>query len=156
MRNPLDWDYLSSVPDSNAVFGPLALGFLAIVIAVLVAGAYFYIIDRNRYREHRVKFKVNSNLALGELTFGAVGVILFAMRIVQMPFLGWRLWMWVLLGIAVLFALYGAYYVLRVYPGKLEEYESSARKRKYMPSSAPTVREPSVGRSERKRKRKKK
>lgn len=111
MRNPFDWDYLTSTPVAGEIFGPFSALFLLLFAAGFIAAAYLY------YRPwtgpvgtylRRKTVRKASTIALW--VFGT-GLFFFLIRLLQInPFtFGQRIWIYLcflaFLGMAALFAV---------------------------------------------------
>ena len=134
MDNPFSWDYLSTTPGPNEVFGPFAviflvvfgIGFLASVV-VYSGGAKNVIPDPVLRRMARRW----SGWALA--TFG-VGLFFFGVRWLQINPLsfGMRIWLWISwLSLLVLLVLIA--YDIRMHYGEAKlAYEEHRRKQQYL------------------------
>ncbi|CAN5740125.1 hypothetical protein BH23CHL4_BH23CHL4_25570 [soil metagenome] len=107
MDNPFSWDYLTTVPGPNEVFGPFAIAFLIIFTIGFVVSIVIY----NNWAKRRFKDPVLHRMAkrwagIGLILF-TLGLFFFLIRWLQInPFdLGMRIWMW--LSVASLIALFG-------------------------------------------------
>ncbi|CAN5870121.1 hypothetical protein BH24CHL4_BH24CHL4_02810 [soil metagenome] len=107
MDNPFSWDYLTTVPGPNEVFGPFAIAFLIIFTIGFVVSIVIY----NNWAKRRFKNPVLHRMAkrwagIGLILF-TLGLFFFLIRWLQInPFdLGMRIWMW--LSVANLIALFG-------------------------------------------------
>src|SRR5690606_6991677 len=111
MDNPLSWDYLTTVPGPNEVFGV----FSTIFLVVFVIGFVVSIILYNGWGRRVIKDPILGRMlrrwsawALAIFTFG---LFVFAIRWLQInPLnLGMRIWMWIswlALAALVVYAIY--------------------------------------------------
>src|SRR5680860_518169 len=107
MDNPFSWDYLTTVPGPNEIFGPFAVAFLIIFTLGFAVSLIIY----NNWAKRRFKDPVLHRMAkrwagIGLIVF-TLGLFFFLIRWLQInPFdLGMRLWMW--LSVLGLLALVG-------------------------------------------------
>jgi len=110
VRNPFNWDYLTSTPEAGEIFGPFSALFLLLFAAGFVAAAYLYYrpwtAPVGTYFRRRTVRKA-STIALW--VFGT-GLFFFLIRLLQInPFsFGQRIWIYLcflaFLGIAALSA----------------------------------------------------
>ena len=113
MDNPFSWDYLTTVPGPNELFGPFSIAFLII----FTMGFTLSIIVYNNWAKRRFKDPVLHRMAKRWAGIGLVvftfGLFFFLIRWLQInPFdMGMRLWMW--LSVLGLLALVG--YILYDY-----------------------------------------
>jgi hypothetical protein len=138
MDNPFSWDYLTTVPGENEVFGPFAIIFLIVFglgflisIAVYSGGARGVIPDPVLRRMARQW----SGWAIA--VFG-VGLFFFAIRVLQINPLsfGMRLWLWLSWLLLLGFGCFIAWYVMRNYGVAKEAYEEHRRKQQYLRPAA--------------------
>ena len=137
MDNPFSWDYLTTVPGTNEVFGPFAIVFLAIFGVGFLVSVFFYNDGARRYTNHGLKRRLLRRGAAIALTVFGIGLFFFGIRVLQINPLGFgmRLWLYLsLLSVAVM-AAYFAYYLRVVYPGELRAYEERRVKQRYLRSS---------------------
>ena len=96
MENPFSWDYLTTVPGEDEIFGPLSALF-AIVFACGFIAASFYTARPwapplgGRFRK---RFVARSAMVLAWIT--GIGLFFFLIRVLQINPLtfGMRIWLW--------------------------------------------------------------
>lgn len=164
MTNPLTWDYLTTVPETNEVFGPLAVAFLVVFGIGFVVAVFLYNDGAKRYIGHPVKRRaIRRGAGIATAVFGG-GLFFFGIRVLQInPFtFGMRLWLWLSLLAALVMTAYFVYYARIVYPAQLRAYEARQRKQQYLKPAAGTGRraatraagtrpQPATGRQSRRR-----
>jgi hypothetical protein len=99
MGNPFSWDYLTTVPGEDEIFGPLSILF-AIVFALGFIAASFY---ASRPwappfgQQFRKRFVARSAMILAWIT--GIGLFFFLIRVLQINPLnfGMRIWLWLTL-----------------------------------------------------------
>ena len=107
MDNPFSWDYLTTVPGPNEVFGPFAAGFLIVFIAGFAVSLVVYNDWARRWFSNPVRHRMAKRWAGFGLVLFTLGLFFFLIRWLQInPFdLGMRIWLW--LSVAGLIALIG-------------------------------------------------
>lgn len=126
--DPTKW---TQVPFEDEMKTPLAIGFLIVFAIGFIAAAALYIRPPESIKGHPVK---RSSLARFEnvlmWAFG-VGLAFYAFQLMGLPFLGWRVWLWVSI-LGVLAAIgYIAYYWRTAHVPQLAAYEAQRLKRAY-------------------------
>lgn len=108
MDNPFSWDYLTTVPGSNEVFGPFAVVYLAIFIIGFLASVVVYNDMAKRWFKDPVLHRMAKRWAGIALILFTLGLFFFLIRWLQInPFeLGMRIWMWLSLLALVVLAVY--------------------------------------------------
>ena len=108
MDNPFSWDYLSTVPGQNEVWGPFAILYIAIYgIGFVVSVVLYNGGGRSLFPNHVMYRMLKRWSSWALLVFGA-GLFFFVVRALQInPFtFAMRFWMWVtVLGLVALAAL---------------------------------------------------
>jgi hypothetical protein len=104
---------ISYLTTAAAQFGPLAWIFFIGQILGIGAGAYlvFMHTERNPARQTFMR-----QLGIALMTLGGVGVLLGALRLLNVPFLNQRLWLWVQALLELGVAGYIVYYIRQVLP----------------------------------------
>jgi len=138
MDNPFSWDYLTTVPGTDEVFGPLALVFLVVFGVGFVASIVLSNDGARRYVAHPLKRRAIRRGSSIAMTVFGVGLFFFGIRVLQInPFsFGMRLWLWLSLLVAVIMVAYFAYYLRTAYPVALQTYEERRRKQQYLRPAA--------------------
>ncbi len=118
------WQRLTSVPFEDEILGPLATVYLIIFIAGFLTAAVLY------WRAP-ARFKANAPLRRLSRRSASIFMAFFGFRVLGLPFLGWRLWLWVSL-LALLVAIgYVAWYARARYPAERQAFEAQQLKRRY-------------------------
>lgn len=114
--------FFSYLTTAAPQLGPLAWIFFIVQILGAGAGAYLYFAhtERNPARQTFMR-----QLGLTLMILGAVGVLLVALRMLDVPTLNQRLWIWVQAVVELGVAGYVAYYMRSVLPAL--ERSASAR-----------------------------
>jgi 4-hydroxybenzoate polyprenyltransferase len=141
MDNPFSWDYLTTVPGTDEVFGPFAIAYLIVFGVGFLGSIYLYNDGASRYLDHPVKRRaIRRGATFATIVFG-VGLFFFGIRVLQInPFnFGMRIWLWLsALAAVVLFAFF-AYYLRTRYPAQLKTYEERRLKQQYLRPVAATA-----------------
>ena len=138
MDNPFSWDYLTTVPGTDEVFGPFAVIYLVVFGVGFLGSVFLYNDGARHYTKNALKRRVIKRGAAIAMTVFGVGLFFFAIRILQInPFtFGMRLWLWLsLLAVLGMFG-YFAYYLRTIYPKHLREYEGRKVKAQYLRPAA--------------------
>ena len=138
MDDPFSWDYLTTVPGTDEVFGPLAVIYLVVFGLGFLVSVFLDNDGARRYTKNALKRRVIKRGATIAMTVFGIGLFFFAIRILQInPFtFGMRIWLWLsLLAVVVMFG-YFAYYLRMVYPDQLREYEERKVKAQYLRPAA--------------------
>jgi hypothetical protein len=123
------FSYLTT-PDP--AFGPLAWTFFIIQILGVGAGAYLYFrhTERNPARQTFMR-----QLGIALMILGGVGVLIGALRLLNVPVFNQRIWFWIQALVEAGVAVYVVYYMRSVLPG----LERAAATRGRGPRAAPRV-----------------
>jgi hypothetical protein len=99
MDNPFSWDYLSTVPGENEVFGAFAIGFLILFGIGFIISFVSYAGWADRWMKNGVIRYLSRKYAGWALSLFAVGLFFFLIRILQInPFtFGRRIWLYLCL-----------------------------------------------------------
>jgi hypothetical protein len=134
LDNPISWDYLSTVPGPNEVFGPLAILYLVAFIAGFAVSLAVYNNQGKKLFPNPVMFRLVRHWAgWASVVFGA-GIFFFLIRALQInPFtFAMRFWMWVtvlaLLGLALLLAID----IKRRYKAEVAEWHARKQREEYL------------------------
>lgn len=105
--------FFSYLTTAAPQFGPLAWIFFLVQILGAGAGAYLYFAhtERNPARQTFMR-----QLGISLMILGSIGVVLGALRMLNVPVLNQRLWFWVQAVIELGVAGYVAYYMRSVLP----------------------------------------
>ena len=134
MDNPISWDYLSTVPGPNEVFGPLAILYLVFFVVGFVVSLAVYNNQGKKLFPNPVIFRLVRRWAgWTSVIFGA-GIFFFLIRALQInPFtFAMRFWMWVtVLALGVVFVLLMVD-IKRRYKTELAEWQSRKQRDQYI------------------------
>ena len=134
MDNPISWDYLSTVPGPNEVFGPLAIIYLALFAIGFGFSLMVYNNQGKKVFPNPVMFRLFRRWAgWASVVFGA-GIFFFLIRALQInPFtFAMRFWMWMtLLSLFVIFVLL-LVDIKRRYQVDLATWESRKQREEYL------------------------
>jgi hypothetical protein len=99
MDNPLSWDYLTTTPGSNEVFGPFAIGYLIIFLTGFIISFVAYAGWGEKFVKHPVLRRMSHRWAGWALGLFSTGLFFFVIRILQInPFtFGQRIWLFLCL-----------------------------------------------------------
>lgn len=104
MDNPFSWDYLTSVPGSDEIFGPWSAVFLAICAIGLIAG--FLLVSRPQLLWARHLMRASSARRWGSIFIWifSIGLFFFVVRWLQInPFtFGTRFWLYLTMLVAII------------------------------------------------------
>jgi len=127
--SPSHWWADPTEPLDNPIYIALAV----VLVLALIAGAFAWIAAPRMFATHRFRQRLVTRLAITLFTFAAVGLLLLLFRWQAVPFLGKRIWVYLWWFAAIGTAIYVAYYLRKVYPGRLAAWEDAERRRRYMP-----------------------
>lgn len=126
---------LLAVPFAEEVFGPLAVVYLIVFIAGFLTATALYFRPPARLKGHALRRRISGRIAQGFIWAFGIGLVFFAFRVMGLPGLGIRLWLYVA-ALGVLGVLgYVVYYLRRHYPAQLAAYEAQQLKRQYLQAS---------------------
>lgn len=135
MTNPFDWGYLTTVPkgrDLGDVFGPFAIAYLIIFALGLVAALALGRWLERRFRDHALHRRLARRATQIATWLAGIGLVFFAFRVLELPFLGMRLWLYLnALAVLVALGLAGWYWFAR-YPAALARYRDEEARRQYL------------------------
>jgi hypothetical protein len=106
--------FLTYLTTAAPVFGPLAWVFFMGQILAVGAGAYLLLMHTER---NPARHTFMRQLAVALLILGGVGVLLGALRLLNLPVLNQHLWFWIQLLVELGVGAYVLYRYLRVLPG---------------------------------------
>lgn len=97
MDNPISWDYLSTVPGPNEVFGPLAILYLIVFVAGFILSLLIYNNQGKQLFPNPVAYRIVRRWVGWVLVAFGAGIFFFLIRALQInPFtFAMRFWMWV-------------------------------------------------------------
>lgn len=134
MDNPISWDYLSTVPGPNEVFGPLAILYLVAFIAGFALSLAIYNNQGKNLFPNPIMFRfVRRWAGWTSVIFGA-GIFFFLIRALQInPFtFAMRFWMWV-----TVLALFAVFFLLAVdikrrYKTEIANWQARKQREEYL------------------------
>ncbi len=128
-------DYLVGTPTDNPspFFLALTIGFGVL----FVVSAVVYWRRAKLVRENSVKRRFVRRLAEAGLWTGGIGLFLAAMRYLQVDYLGWPLWMYLLLCSMIGIVAYFVYDASERYPLAVWRLQESHLERRYRPMAKP-------------------
>lgn len=156
MDNPFSWNYLTTRPGENEVFGPFAILFLIAFAAGFLISIVVYNGAARKLFPNPVLHRMARRWAGWATAIFGFGLFFFAVRALQISLLTFemRIWMWLSILAVFLFAAYVVYDFSRSYTPAMKEYEEQKRKTQYLrPSTASGVAFPSAARPVRRKKR---
>lgn len=127
----LDWTRLTGVPYQDEVFGPLAIAYLVAFGGIFVVSAAMYLRMPKRIASHAVKRRMWKQIATTFFWISVVALVFFGFRIMGLPLLGVRVWLWVMALVALGAAAYYAYHLRARFPGRVAAYDAEQLKRRY-------------------------
>jgi hypothetical protein len=138
MDNPFSWDYLTTKPGSNEVFGPFAIVFLVVFGIGFIASTVVYSNGAKGLIPDPVVRRMARRWSGWALTVFSLGLFFFAIRWLQINPLsfGMRIWLWI--SWLVLLVLTGviAYDVITNYGAAKLAYEEHRRRQQYLRPAA--------------------
>ncbi len=137
MDNPFSWDYLTTIPGPNEVFGPFAIAYLAIFIGGFALSIFVYNNWAKRWFTDPVLHKMAKKWAGIGLIIFSMGLFFFLIRWLQInPFeLGMRIWLWISLLAVAAWIGYMLYDYRRNYPVAKAAYDDLIQRRIYQQSA---------------------
>jgi hypothetical protein len=139
MDNPFSWDYLTTIPGSNEVFGPFAIGFLILFGTTFLISLVFYSGGGRRIARDPVLRRMARRWSSIGLAVTGFGLFFFLIRVLQInPFnFQMRLWLWLSLLLYLVMAMYFIWDYVQNYDAAKSEFEDRKRQQQYLrPSSA--------------------
>ncbi|HET8626783.1 MAG TPA: hypothetical protein VFL91_05165 [Thermomicrobiales bacterium] len=126
-----DWSRITSVPYQDEILGPGATTYLVVFVVVFLAAALLYWRQPARLLDDGLLRRVVQRITLLFLWVTGVGLVFFAFRILGLPFLGIRLWLWVMTIAFIAAIAYVVYYFVARYPAERADYDAALAKRRY-------------------------
>lgn len=115
---------------SPAVLGTLAWIFFLLQLVGVAAGAYLVYAHTERNPARRTFMR---QLGIALLVLGGAGLLAAVLRLIGVPVISQRLWLWVILLVELLVAGYVAYYMRSVLPN-LEKAQAGRRQVRAAPT----------------------
>jgi hypothetical protein len=134
MDNPFSWDYLTTAPGENEVFGPFAVLFLIAFAIGFLGSIVVYNGGARKLFPNPVLHRMARRWSGYAMTVFGFGLFFFVIRALQINLLTFemRIWMWLsILAVGVL-AVYIIYDYQKNYASKVKEYEELKRKQAYL------------------------
>jgi hypothetical protein len=155
MDNPFSWDYLTTRPGENEVFGPFAILYLIAFAVGFVASIIVYNGAARRLFPNPVIHKMARRWSAYAMTIFGLGLFFFAVRALQITMLTFemRLWMWLCILAVGGLVVYAIWDYAKHYPAAMKKFEELQRKNQYIranPGGTATV-FPSAARPTKKR-----
>ncbi|MGH2557435.1 MAG: hypothetical protein ACRDJH_00110 [Thermomicrobiales bacterium] len=142
MDNPFSWDYLTTRPGSNEVFGAFAILFLVIFGVGFLASLVNYSgwVPRSVFPNPVLRRMAHHWSVIGLFVFG-IGLFFFLIRMLQInPFtFGLRIWLWLSFVAFLLFAVYVVFDLLTRYHGEVAAFEKRRQQQHYLRPSGATA-----------------
>jgi hypothetical protein len=108
--------------DPSPYFGRLAWTFFTVQILIAAAGAYIAFGYNDRVQFRQTFFR---NLGRALLVVGGVGVLIGALRLLNVPILNQRIWFYIQLVLELGLAGYIYYYLRTIFPQELAKAKQS-------------------------------
>lgn len=134
MDNPISWDYLSTVPGPNEVFGPLAILYLIVFVAGFLICLLIYNNQGKQLFPNPVAYRIVRRWVGWALVAFGAGIFFFLIRALQInPFtFAMRFWMWVtVVALGVIVVLIMADFKRR-YREELANWNARKQREEYM------------------------
>ncbi|HEY8447404.1 MAG TPA: hypothetical protein VIL01_09875 [Thermomicrobiales bacterium] len=134
MDNPFSWDYLTTVPGPNEVFGPFAVIFLIVFgLGFILSTAIYSGWDRRLIGDPVLRRMARRWSGWAMALFG-IGLFFFGIRWLQINPLtfGMRIWLWLCWLALIIFGAYVAWYIRSNYAEQKAAYEEYQRKQQYL------------------------
>jgi hypothetical protein len=115
---------------------PIYYAYAAFFLIVLGVGAYGYFFVRptfgNKLRRHYAQL-----LSVGAMILGGVGVVLIILRFLTVPYVSARALTYFWLVITVIYAIYVVYFLNRIQPRRLRQYQDAYTRLQFRPRPRP-------------------
>jgi hypothetical protein len=137
MDSPFSWDYLTTVPGPNEVFGPFAVAFLILFAAGFILSIVIYNDWARRWFKDPVLHRMAKRWAGIGLIIFSLGLFFFLIRWLQInPFdLGMRIWLWLSQLSLLALVAYMIYDYKAHYAAARAAYEDRVQQRLYASST---------------------
>ncbi len=141
MDNPFSWDYLTTIPGSNEVFGPFAIGFLILFGATFLVALVIYSGGGRRIIPNPVLRRMARRWSSIALAVSGFGLFFFLIRVLQInPFnFQMRIWLWLSLLLYLVMAIYFTWDYIQNYDAAKSEYENRKRQQQYLRTASATA-----------------
>lgn len=134
MDNPFSWDYLTTTPGPNEVFGPFAIVFLVVFGIGLITSIVVYSNGAKRVLRDPVLRRMARRWSGWAIAIFGTGLFFFAIRWLQINPLsfGMRIWLWLSWLAFLALVGYAVYDVRAHYASARQAYEEQRRKQQYL------------------------
>jgi uncharacterized membrane protein len=141
MDNPFSWDYLTTTPGPDEVFGPFAIIFLIVFVIGFIASVVLYSTGGKNIISDPVLRRLSRRWSGWAVAVFSVGLFFFAIRWLQINPIsfGQRIWLWVCCLLLLAFVIYVAVDLRRHYASAKQSYEEHRLKQQYMRRGGPSV-----------------
>jgi hypothetical protein len=138
MDNPFSWEYLTTRPGENEVFGPFAVLYLIVFGLGFLVTVIIYNGGARRAFPNPVLHQMARRWSGIAVALFGLGLFFFGVRALQITLLTFemRIWMWLSILSVLLFACYVAYDYGRHYAPAMKEFEERKVKQQYMRTSS--------------------
>lgn len=134
MDNPFSWDYLTTTPGPDEVFGPFAIIFLIVFTVGFIASVVLYSTGGKNIIPDPVLRRLSRRWSGWAVAVFTVGLFFFAIRWLQIDPLsfGQRIWLWISWLVLIGFIAYVIYDLRLHYADAKQSYEEYRRKQQYL------------------------
>lgn len=126
--NPARW---AQVPFEDEMRGPVAITFVIVFALGFVASLLFLLRPPAQIKTHALKRRAVTGYASWLMWAFGFGLVCYVFQLMGLPFLGWRVWLWVSILAVVAVAGYIAYHWRTRFQAQLAAYEAQQAKRYY-------------------------
>ena len=126
--NPARW---AQVPFEDEMRGPVAITFVIVFALGFVASLLFLLRPPAQIKAHALKRRAVTGYASWLMWAFGFGLVCYVFQLMGLPFLGWRVWLWVSILAVVAVAGYIAYHWRTRFQAQLAAYEAQQAKRYY-------------------------
>jgi hypothetical protein len=134
--NFLDPAFLFSAPPPDIPMGPLAWAYFAVMLGLLGASIYVYMIRRPGWKgTNTVHYRAANTWGQAGLWMGGLGLIFLLFRVIRLDFFNLRFWLYLWMLIALVAAGWFFYWYRTTYPKEMAKYRKVQRARQYMPGT---------------------
>lgn len=141
MDNPFSWDYLTTTPGPDEVFGPFAVIFLLVFAIGFIASVILYSTGGKGIIPDPVLRRLSRRWSGWAVAVFSIGLFFFAIRWLQINPItfGQRIWLWISWLLLFAFIIYVAYDLRTRYAPAKRSYEEYRRKQQYLRRGGPSV-----------------
>ncbi len=133
MENPFSWDYLTAPLRETPTFGVFSIIFLVIFGGVFIGSIVAWMMAGRKNDLNPILRTAIHNGSQIMLWLTGTGLFLYSFRLMRVTFLNlyMRIWMYLIFLVFVAVVAWFVYYMMKVYPVKLAEYEKRRERRRY-------------------------